>query len=593
MSSAESFDYVVIGAGTGGLAVAVRLCEDPAVSVCVLEAGEDVTKELDAIVPGFGFKNLGQPKVDWGHMTTPQANAKDRSIYLPRGKSLGGSSMLNLMTLNRAHEVEYNAIETLGSPGWDWKGLLEYFRKSETFVASPEEQTKYQVDFNPSTHGTSGPIHRTLPKWTSDVQTPFIEGMSHLGVPWNRDASSGNNFGLWTSNHSIDGDGARVSSASAYYEPNKSNPNLVVVAGAHATRIMLNSSADASGNLVASGVEYIKDGKSLTVSARKEVLVCAGAFKSPQLLELSGIGDKKVLDAHGIDVKLDLPAVGTNLRSHPILQDHFWSPFVTETDPKYESAEVLGDPARAAKEWKIYEESKTGMLSGTCSTLYAFLAKKYYMEEGYKIPEQMSTSLHPTLANLQKGWLNADEAPFLEITLFPGFLPVVGHSPEPGKSYFSVFLCLTHPFSSGTVHIASADPLAPPAIDYHVLDNQVDVDLLVRGIRFARKLVATPSLKDVVARELLPGPAVQTDEEIADFIRGTVSTVFHPLGTTPMLPRKDGGVVDASLKVYGTANIRVVDASIIPIQMSAHTQATVYAIAEKAADILKREHGSK
>ncbi|KAJ6455580.1 alcohol oxidase [Mycena vitilis] len=604
--AAASFDYVLVGGGTAGLALAARLIDDPTISVCVFEAGEDVTKELDLVVPGFAFKNLGQPRVDWGFTSMPQSHAKGRSLYLPRGKALGGTSMINLMTLGRGHEAEYDVLETLGSPDWGWKGLIDYFRMSETFAPTPQEMSDLQVEVNMPAHGTSGPLQRTLPKWVSDVHAPFIQAMKSLGVPYTLDGASGNNAGMWTSNHSIDSQGARSSSASvsaclinseistsyykAYYEPRKLRPNLTVITGAQVTRILFNTYLDTSGNMVASSVAYDKDGELHTISASREILICAGTFKTPQLLELSGIGDKAVLAAQDIEVKVDLPGVGANLRELSVLllieltcasEDHFWSPFVTETDPKYESVEVLRDPARAAEERKTYEDSKSGMLSGTCSSLYAFLPKSHFMDN-YEVAEETPTSLHPPLERIQKAWLSADEIPFLEISLFPGFLPIPGQNPETGKSYCSVFLALTHPFSSGSVHIASSDPLAAPAIDHRVLDNEIDLDILVRAVKFARKLCATPSLSAVVAREIIPGPAVQTDDEIKDFIRSTIDTVFHPIGTAAMLPREDRGVVDPSLKVYGTANVRVIDASIIPIQLSAHIQATVYAIAEKA-----------
>ncbi|KAJ7763563.1 alcohol oxidase [Mycena maculata] len=580
--SSGNFDYVIIGGGTAGLVLAARLIEDPTITVCVLEAGEEVTKELDCVVPGFGFKNIGQPKIDWGFVTSPQMNANGRSLYLPRGKALGGSSMINLMCLGRGHEAEYNAFETLGSPGWSWKGLFEYFRASERFTSNPEEMSTLQVKFNSTTHGTSGPLQRTLPKWICDVQAPFIQGMESLGIPFNSDSNSGNNVGMWSSSHAIDSQGARVSSTSAYYEPNKSNLNLTVITGAQATRILFSPSRDVSGNLVASGVEYHKGGQLDKVSAN-EVLLCAGTFQTPQLLELSGIGDKTLLEALGIDVNVDLPGVGTNL------QDHFWCPFVLETDPKYESLEILNNPVRAAKEWKVYEESKTGMLSVSAPTFYSFLPRHYFVEDGYNIPEQMHSSLVGPLERIQKQWFAAEDVPFLEFVPFPGFLPIPGHKAEEGKNYCSFFLGLTHPFSSGTVHIISSDPLASPAIDPCVLNNKVDVEILLRAIKFARQLATTQSLNTVLTREVLPGTAVETDDEIRDFIRTTVNTAHHPLGTAAMLPREDGGVVDPSLKVYGTFNIRVIDASIIPIHLSAHIQATVYAIAEKASDIIKRD----
>ncbi|KAJ7259668.1 GMC oxidoreductase [Mycena rebaudengoi] len=564
------YDYIVVGGGTAGLVVAARLIEDPVVRVCVLEAGEDVTAQLDFLVPGFAFKNLGHPKVDWRFMSAPQANANNRSISRgdsSRGKALGGSSMINMMTLGRGHAAEYDAFEALGSPGWNWKSLLKYFRKSETFAPTPEEISEFKLNLNPDAHGATGPLQRTLPKLHYEVQVPFIEAMRSLGVPYNSDSSSGDNAGMWVRNHSVAPNATRSSAASAYYEPNKDKPNLTAITGAHATRILFDSSPNHAGNIVASGVEYREGSQLYTISAKMEVILSAGTFNTPQLLELSGIGNKNILDRHGIPVVLNLPG------------DHFSCSYVAETDPKYESVEALNDP-------KIYEETQSGMLSGAASTFYSFLSKKHL---GGNIDQSSRTagSFDNNQSKIQMGWLKESSVPFLEIALFPGFLPTLERTPELGKSYCSMMLVLMHPFSKGTVHIASPEPLATPEINHHVLDNTLDVDIMVSAIKFARKVAATEDLKHVMTQEVVPGPEIQTDEEIKEFIRSTVSTVFHPIGTASMLPRDQGGVVDTSLRVYGTANLRVVDASIIPIQVSAHTQATVYAVAEKAADIIK------
>ncbi|KAJ7793141.1 alcohol oxidase [Mycena olivaceomarginata] len=558
--STSDFDYVVIGGGTSGLVVATRLVEDPAIRVCVLEAGEDVTTKPDNMVPGFGFKNIGKPDVDWGFKSPPQPNAEGRSLSLPRGKAIGGTSMINLMVLGRGNTVEYDAFEALGSPGWNWQGLVEYFRKSETFAPSPEEIQKYQVKFNPNAHGTDGPITRTLPTWISDFEAPFVKGIASLGVPHNSDSFSGENAGYWSSNRSIDSQATRSSSASAYYEPNKSKPNLVVITGAQATRILFHSQKHTAGNIVASGAEYLKDGQLHTISANSEVLLCAGAFQTPQLLELSGIGDGKILRDQGIKVILDLPGVGNNL------QDHFWCPYVTETDSKYESVEVLKNPARATEEWKLYESSR---------------------RENFDFSRAASLLNSPQL-NIQKEWLMNDKVPFLEMAIFPGFLPVPGHAAEAGKSYCSFLLVLAHAFARGSVHINSSDPLTPPTIDPCALDNELDIDFLMQAIKFSRKVAATESMNTVVTKEILPGSAIQSDEQIKDFIRKTISTIYHPIATASMLPKGEGGVVDPSLRVYGTSNLRVIDASIIPIHVSAHVQATVYAVAEKGADIIKQ-----
>ncbi|KAJ7473442.1 alcohol oxidase [Mycena latifolia] len=575
------FDYIVVGGGTSGLVVAARLVEDPDIRVCVVEAGGDVGSDLDTIVPGFGFKNLGKPGLDWSFRTAPQVNAGGRSLFLPRGKALGGTSMINLMALGRGHAAEYDAFEILGSPGWNWQELVEYFRKSETFAPTPAQVASLNVQVNPLTHGSAGPIHRSLPTWTSNIDAPWVEALKALGVPHNPDSFSGNNVGVWSVHRSIDPHARRSSAASGYYVPIKSKPNLVVITGAHATRILFDSSTDASGLPVATGIEYHKDAQLHTVSASKEVLLCAGTFQTPQLLELSGIGEKDVLGAHGIPVLVDLPGVGNNL------QDHFRTVFVAETDSKYESAEVLKDPVRAAEEWKLYEESKTGRLAGTASLSVAFLPKQHFAKDWDPtlVADTLATSPQ---GKMQTDWLKGDAIPFLEMGVYAGLLPNVNYASEPGKSYCSFFLALTHAFARGTVHIASADPLDAPTIDPRVLDNTLDIEILVQAIKFSRRLAATGELRTAITREVLPGAVVQSDSALAEYVRQTVGTLFHPIGTAAMLPRGDGGVVDEALRVYGTANLRVIDSSIIPIHLSAHIQATVYAIAEKGADIVKQ-----
>ncbi|KAJ6527023.1 hypothetical protein B0H19DRAFT_1243326 [Mycena capillaripes] len=313
--STSDFDYVVIGGGTSGLVVATRLVEDPAIRVCVLEAGEDVTTKPDIMVPGFGFKNIGKPDVDWGFKSLPQPNVEGRLLSLPRGKAIGGTSML---VLDQSHvtwtaSTKDNPLNISVS-----NSSIEEMRlnmTSEMFAPSPEEIQKYQVKFNPNAHGTDGPITRTLPTWISDFEAPFVKGIASLGVPHNSDSFSGENAGYWSSNRSIDSQATRSSSASAYYEPNKSKPNLVVITGAQATCILFHSQKHTSGNIVASGAKYPKDGQLHTILANSEVLLCAGAFQTPQLLELSGIGDGKLLRDQGIKVLLDLPGVGNNLRS--------------------------------------------------------------------------------------------------------------------------------------------------------------------------------------------------------------------------------------------------------------------------------------
>ncbi|KAJ6530802.1 hypothetical protein DFH09DRAFT_1093410 [Mycena vulgaris] len=389
------------------------------------------------------------------------------------------------------------ALETLGSPGWNWEDLREYFRASEKFATTEEEMSKLQVKFNPTAHGTSGPLQRTLPKWISSIQTHSLRDSNRWvfllvsTAPRATPLACGLETIQSTRRERVVPPHQYVV-LQAYYERNKSKPNLEVITGIQATRILFSSSTDASGNLIASGVEYHKDGRLHTVSANFEVLLCAGSFKTPQLLELSGTGDKKVLGTHEVDVKLDLPGVGANLRKgmealvRSIFRFH---------------CEAEADNSR-----RTSEESKTGMLSAIGSTPFTFLPKNLFMSENYSISHQNQTSLYRPLESIQKGWLAECKRHLI---------------PRTSTSWST------------------------------------------------RKLGTTPNLNAVFTNEILPGPAVQTDDEIKDFISSTINTVFHPIGTAAMLPREDGGVVNSFLKVYGTSNLRV---------------ATVYAIAENVTD---------
>jgi len=303
----HSFDFVVIGGGLAGLVIAARLAEDPDVTVGVLEAGQDVSQSLNTKVPGFASRDFANSEVTWKFFSTPQPGANDRRLFLPRGRSLGGSSNLNFLQLGRASAAEYDAFETLGSKGWNWQELLKYFKKSETLAYSPNEQHGVKPDI--ACHGTFGPVFKSLPRWTNPMIQPYVKSCEKLGILLNPDGANGNTVGVWSAPAcTIHPETAtRVSSATAYYEPNKTKRNLVAITGAHVTRIVFNGK-------VAEGVEYFKDGKLESVSVKKEVVLSAGAFQTPQILELSGIGDEKILQSHGIPVVVNLPGVGKNYR---------------------------------------------------------------------------------------------------------------------------------------------------------------------------------------------------------------------------------------------------------------------------------------
>ncbi|RDB20297.1 L-sorbose 1-dehydrogenase [Hypsizygus marmoreus] len=580
--SSKAFDYVVVGGGASGLVVAARLAENPSVTVCVLEAGQDITHELDIEVPGFAMKNWTKDP-DWTFMSVPQAAANDRSIYIPRGKGLGGSSIINLMSLGRAPAHEYDAFETLGAKGWNSKELLKYFKKSQTLAYDPELVKALGLKPSPDGHG-NGPIINTLGRTSVDFYPQLVKACQEVGVPFNANAIGGENIGVWPSACAIHPETVtRISTASAYYEPIKGQGNLIVITGARATRVIFQKNVSSKG-VVADGVQYSKDGQLLVVSAKKEVILAAGSILTPQILEVSGIGDKSILQAYKIPTVVDLPGVGRNFQ---VSEDR-----LGDLNAGYESFDVLFDPERAAKEWTLYEQEKRGLLSSLPYT-FSFVPLKTFAQGDAMRKAAASLqvgNIHPGSFKILQSWLKDDSNKIsqLENILVAAFIPtVVQAAPEPGKSYLSFSLNVAHPFARGSIHIKSNDPLVLPDIDLSVLDNPVDLAILLDSLKFARKLVKTDALKGLVNKEVAPGPGVQSDAELEEYIKNQVSTSFHPLGTASMLPRAEGGVVDSELKVYGTANLRVVDASIIPIQIATHPIATVIAIAEKAADIIK------
>ncbi|KAK0452634.1 alcohol oxidase [Armillaria borealis] len=605
MSAPVSFDYVVVGGGTAGLVIATRLAEDSNVSVGVIEAGEDQSSRPDVLIPGTvlpppdsvqlltrlleGLAAMhlrGPSDMDWKMYTTPQPGAKGRSLWLPRGKVVGGCGTTNIVALGKGNIAEYDAFETLGATGWNWKNLIPYFKKSETFTITEEQSADTGIKFNPEMHGSSGPIHRTLSRWSSNILKPLIDGFASVGVPLNTEYYDGYSGGVYPMQLSVHPEHCvRSSAASEYYGPNKHKSNLTLITGAEATRILLKTD-ESSGEIIASGIEYSKSGELLTVSANKEVILTLGTMKTPQLLELSGIGDKKILEAHNIPVVLDLPGVGNNY------QDHYTSAFTAEIDPKYESMDMMMDPQQAALEFQLYQEKKQGRLTSNGPGLYSFISAQTYMSEESveeitaKADKIADASSNPTF-KAQSEWLKRANIPDLEFATFNGYMPTGTTMPEPGKHYVSWLLAAAHPFSRGTVHINSTDPQAQPEIDPHMFEEDIDVQILAEGLKFARKLIKSDVLSTVVKGEISPGKDIKSDEQLQDYVRSTGMTVYHPIGTASMLPKEDGGVVDANVKVYGTKNLRVADASIIPVHIASHPHTTIYAMAEKAADIIK------
>ncbi|KAI0654269.1 GMC oxidoreductase [Cubamyces menziesii] len=579
------FDYIIIGGGTAGLVLATRLSEDASTIVGVIEAG-DWNPNVDAInVPGLCGSILGNSKYDWSFNTTPQRHLGGRSVFQPRGKALGGSSMESCTCLSsldastyRASAREYDAFEALGNPGWNWNEFLKYFKKSETAmsVTSSTAQENGLRDPDPRYHGVSGPIVKAYPTWFNPLHFTFLDTLETLGIPRNPDPDSGSNVGGATSFLSIDPRTARRTySASAYFQPNAERQNLFILTNAVATKIMFDA---ITRPLCAVGVQYIHGDQIYCAAVRKEVVLAAGSLQTPQILELSGIGRADVLEKHGIQQILDLPGVGENLPMVPTRpQDHVKVYSIHEINPDNETLDDALDPEVAAKQWELYK-SHLGYLSTASVSAYGFLPATAFASETQiaQWKEQALAAARSAPASLRKQlelqihWFLDPESAEGELLLYPGFYHSSPRKPTPGARYSSMVSSIMHPLSRGSVHIASPDPTAPPAIDPNYFSNPLDLDLLLAVLKFAlTKVYKTKPLCEAVRAQVAPSPDESaSDEALKEYIKKECACVFHPIGTASMLPQEDGGVVDPDLKVYGTSNVRIVDASVIPIVSS-------------------------
>ncbi|KAG8754821.1 hypothetical protein FRC14_004624 [Serendipita sp. 396] len=655
------FDFVVVGGGTAGLAVAARLAEK-SWNVGVIEAGQYKPNDPLIDIPKNFGSTLGNANYDWIYMTSPQTNANNRQIVHNRGKVLGGSSALNFEIFNRPAAVEYSAwsVLNLGSGGWSWNGLLQYFKKSETYTPplpedafpnpTPTRRRRDEEDAGtdiPTTfldfaegalnltaldvstllaaagaadalstststestgetkrsslerradpfHGTSGPVKSSFNTWYSDVASPFIHTLQNEGFDINTTPDSGDNIGIYNSARSVDpATQTRSYAAPAYYAPNANRANLIVLTGAQATKIVFNTTKNRDGTYTATGVSYVYGGVSYTVSASKEVILSGGVFNTPQLLELSGIGNKALLTGLGIQSLIDLPGVGENL------QDHQMTPCSFKLKPGYHTWDELRlNSTFAAQSAAQYASSKTGILTSTISVLsfvplQSFLPTSAFLNIVSSITQElMSNASSFSLLRwaqyvIQLGWLFNRDVPQVEFVFVPGFQPTPSSlTPAANTSYVVVTPVLQHPFSRGSVHISTADPLTKPTVNPNYLSSIFDRTVLIESIKYIRHLASTAPFSDIIQSLNDPPASATTDSDFDQYMRNSLQSLKHPVGTAAMAPKSLNGVVDTELLVYGTKNLRIADASIFPMHISAHAQSTTYAIGEKAADII-------
>ncbi|KAI0036385.1 alcohol oxidase [Vararia minispora EC-137] len=600
--TSTKFDYLVVGGGNAGIPLAVRLSELGNVSVGVLEAGEKIEGDPIVDLPSRMGEALRQETYDWNLKTVPQKHAGNREINTARGRMLGGSSAINYMAYDRASKVEYDQWNKLtdDNHAWDWESLLPYFKKAEdcrSIETTPDHLPSFSAEVDVSSHGplltesvgADGPVKLSFGESFTDVVEPFVKAWNSLGVLTLKNAFCGEKHGAFKLLRSIDAElGTRVHSATAYLPLAGGRKNLKILTGARVNKILFRPGAE---DLVATGVEFTVGQERLHIDA-SEVILSAGAFYTPAILEWSGIGNAKLLRAAGIAPLLDLPGVGENM------QDHLFTASQFLVHPHVKTQDLFRNDAKFAEEQqKIYDTTKKGWLA-MLDNQTAFVPFKQIVDQNLfestvarlraKIDAEMHagnlSAMQQEQYGIQLEWLEKGNVPNVEFWLVSRGLI----DPKPGESYFLLVSGQMHPFSRGSVHVTSANPKDTLKIDPNYFENDFDMEVHVACAGMREKLADTEAFKSVIKAWSVP-PVTLERPVLEMAIRQGFLTGYHYFGTAAMARREIGGVVGSDLRVHGTRNLRVVDASIVPLPIAAHLQATIYALAEKAADIIKED----
>ena len=509
------YDYIIVGAGSAGCVLANRLSENSQVNILLIEAGPRDTNPWIHVPLGYG-KLFARTDVNWAYESEPEAALNGRRVFTPRGKVLGGSSSINGLVYIRGQREDFDGW---GIPSWGFDALRPYFEKAEAKLKVSDLERH-------------------------EICDAFIASAASLGIPRTDDFNGARQDGagylqLTTRN------GLRCSAATAYLKPARGRSNLTIETDAHASGIEFDGGR-------AAGVRYRRDGAETTVRAAREVLLCAGAVQSPQLLQLSGLGPAALLREHGIPVVADLPGVGENLQDHLLLRLVYKcaQPVTTNDDLRN-----LWGKARVGLQWLLF---RTGPLS-----------------VGVMIGGMITRAF--------------GDAKTPDIQFFLSTVSAEERGAKPHRfSGFTLNFYPLRPTSRGTIRIKSRDPAAAPALLFNYLSTEYDRSLMIEGTKLTRRLMATRAFAPYVLGEYKPGPAVRTDDEILECLRNNATTGFHPVGTCRM-GRDAGAVVDPRLRVHGVQGLRVVDASVMPTLVSGNTNAATIMIAEKAADIIHED----
>jgi choline dehydrogenase len=528
------FDFIVVGAGSAGCAAAARLSEERGASVLLLEAGPRDRNPWIHVPVGY-YRTIFDPRIGWGYETDAIPNCDGRSIPWPRGKVLGGSSSINGLVYIRGQREDFDHWRQLGNRGWSYDDVLPYFRRAEGQTSEALVRDEH--------HGAGGPLgvsetHR------HPLCDAYVAAAVEAGIPRNDDFNGAQQEGVGYFQLTVR-NGLRCSSAAAYLGPARGRDNLHIETDAHATAVVTRGQR-------AIGVRYHKGGHEHEVRARAEVILCGGAINSPQLLQLSGIGPRALLAEHGIPVVQDLPGVGEDL------QDHFQARTVYE----------------CTRPWTVNDEVKNPLRK-------VLVGMQWLVTRGG--PLSVGAGHVGLFARTREELVSPDVQ--FHVIRFSAKEPGEGLHPFSG---FTVSVCQLRPESRGSIRIKTSDPFAAPSIQPNYLDTPGDRQTMLDGMALVRRIAAQPAIRDLIKREVLPGPEVNGDEGMAAYIRDTGYTIFHPSGTCRM-GSDERAVVDERLRVRGMQGLRVADASVMPTVVSGNTNAACIMIGEKLADMVHED----
>lgn len=531
----DSYDFIIVGGGSAGCVLASRLSEDPTVNVCLLEAGGKDTSPF--IHTPVGCVVMMPTKINnWGFETVPQPGLNGRKGYQPRGKTLGGSSSINAMMYARGHRYDYDLWASLGNVGWSYDECLPYFKKAENNEVHHDEF-----------HGQGGPLNVADLRSPSPMVERYLSACESIGVPTNHDVNGAEQFGaMQTQVTQLNGE--RCSAAKAYLTPNLNRPNLTVLTKATTHKVLFDGKR-------AIGVEYGMKGQRFQIYGNKEVILSAGAFGTPQVLLLSGVGPKQELDKHGIDQVHELAGVGKNLQDHIDLVHSYRT--TAKRDTFGVSLKMASEASKAVPQWF---KQRQGKLSSNFAEGIGFL----YSDDDVDVPD-------------------------LEFVFVVAV--VDDHARKIHMSHgFSSHVTLLRPKSTGTVTLNSADPYDVPSIDPAFFQDPDDMRVMIKGWKKQYQMLQSEAFDDVRGASFYP---VDPDDDAAieQDIRNRADTQYHPIGTCKMGTSDDlEAVVDSELSVYGMDNLRVVDASVMPTLVGGNTNAPTIMIAEKIADVIKAKY---